>query len=186
MLFNNVVLAATALFGFAVASPIAAPVQELALPRQAATIKASLLATEQEVIKLRDAFAASTGTDPAEVTAIRAQSDVVLAAVQSSTAVVQASPNLTLVEVLGFATTVQQLQRTLDSTIDVVIAKKPQVDELGLTAEVRDKLTQQKAAINTFGTVLLTKVPTAAKSIAQGYINNFNASFDRAIAAYTS
>lgn len=77
MLFNNFVFAATALFGFVAASPIAITA-EAAIPRQAATIKASLLAAEQEVVKLRDAFAASTGTNPNEVTAIRAQSNVVL------------------------------------------------------------------------------------------------------------
>lgn len=93
---------------------------------------------------------------------------------------------MTLIEVLGFASTVQQLQKTLDSTIDVVIAKKPQVTELGLAGEVRDTLVAQKGAINTFGVALLAKVPTAARSIAQGYINNFNASFDRAITAYSS
>ncbi|KAJ1323662.1 Hydrophobic surface binding protein A [Microdochium nivale] len=185
MLFNNFVFAATALFGFVAASPIAITA-EAAIPRQAATIKASLLAAEQEVVKLRDAFAASTGTNPNEVTAIRAQSNVVLTSVQASTAVVQASPSLTLIEVLGFASTVQQLQKTLDSTIDVVIAKKPQVTELGLAGEVRDTLVAQKGAINTFGVALLAKVPTAARSIAQGYINNFNASFDRAITAYSS
>lgn len=84
MLFNNFVFAATALFGFAAASPIAVAA-EAVIPRQAATIRASLLATEQEVIKLRDAFAASTGTNPDEVTAIRAQSNVVLSAGMSAT-----------------------------------------------------------------------------------------------------
>lgn len=93
---------------------------------------------------------------------------------------------MTLVEVLGFASTVSQLQKTLDSTIDVVIAKKPQVTALGLATEVHDTLIAQKAAIGAFGTVLLTKVPAAARSIAQGYINSFNASFDRAITAYAS
>ncbi|KAH7014500.1 hydrophobic surface binding protein A-domain-containing protein [Microdochium trichocladiopsis] len=183
MLFKNVFVAATALFGFAAASPVGVA-EKSVLPRQASAIKTALLAAQAQTITLRDTFAAATGTDPNEVTTLRAQSASLLNSINAATAVVQASPALTLLDVLGFASTVSSLQQTLDSTLDVVVSKKPQVDSLGLTAEVHQTLLDQKAAIDNFGVVLLTKVPTAAKSIAQGYINNFDASFNTAIAAY--
>lgn len=104
--------------------------------------------------------------------------------VGTATGVVNNSPALTLVQALGFASTIQSLQNTVDSTLDVVVSKKPQVDALGLTSEVHQNLVDLKAAINSFGTAFLAKVPTAAQSTAQGYINDFNASFDAAIAKY--
>lgn len=80
MLFKNVLVAATALFGYAAASPIALIETEKSVePRQAANIKAALQNTQAETVKLSNLFSAATGQDQAEVTAIRSQAAVVLA-----------------------------------------------------------------------------------------------------------
>ncbi|KAI1880246.1 hypothetical protein JX265_001867 [Neoarthrinium moseri] len=152
--------------------------------RDAIAIRQALEAAQAKAVALGDLFEAAT--DTSDVPGIEAAGDELVASINSAEDVAAASNPLTLIEALGFVNTVTSLQNTIDDLTTVVKAKKPFVVQVGYVDELLTYLGELQTATNAFGTTILTKVPAAARSIAQGYIDDLNASVADVITFYTS
>lgn len=184
MKFSTYLTSFLSLAGIAAALPSAVSPPPGLVRRSAIEIRNALEAAQAKAVALGDLFEAATGASA--IPGIEAAGDELVASINSANTVAAASVELTLIEALGFAGTVTSLQNTIDDLVAVVEEKKPLVEEIDYVDELLAYLTELQAATNTFGATILTKIPAAAKSIAQGYIDDLNETLAGVVAYYTS
>lgn len=184
MKFSVFLTSFVSLAGIAAALPSAVSSPSDLVRRSAIEIRNALEAAQAKAVALGDLFEAAT--DASAIPGIETAGEELVASINSANTVAAASDELTLIEALGFAGTVTSLQNTIDDLVAVVEEKKPLVEEIDYVDELLAYLTELQTATNTFGATILTKIPAAAKSIAQGYIDDLNETLAGVVAYYTS
>ncbi|KAM0326266.1 hypothetical protein ACHAQA_006863 [Verticillium albo-atrum] len=147
---------------------------------QLAPIQAALVTIQDSVEAYGDAFTAGTAAG------ILAADDDLLASLNAAIPVVNASPNLSLFDAIGLATSIRSVQASVDAAFAVVTAQKPAVDALGISDDVLAGIIAQRAAVQTLGAALVAKVPSIVQGTAQVYVNDILATLDDAIAVYSA
>jgi hypothetical protein len=184
MKFTNYLTGFASLASIAVALPSGNSVPTDLVRRSAIEIRNALEAAQAKAVTLGDLFEAAT--DASAIPGIETAGADLVDSINSAEQIAAASNELTLIEALGFAGTVTSLEGTIDDLVSVVEEKKPLVEEIDYVGELLAYLTELQAATNAFGVTILTKVPDAAKSIAQGYIDDLNETLAEVVAYYTS
>lgn len=87
---------------------------------------------------------------------------------------------------LGIQQTGTDLATQVNSTVTDLMAKKPVLDQLGVTKVAVDALQKQKTASGGLTTALLGKVPAIARPIAMQSTNQISDTLDQGIAALSA
>jgi len=176
MQFKNIL--ALALAGVAAAAPM---VQDLPTVLGAVNAVSSALTTFDTAVK-----ALGPSADPkVATTELNAKGAAILTALQKGATSIQATSALTLTEAIQLSGPSGQLSTAAGTTVDDLIAKKPLFDASGQSATVLKQLQDQQTANKAFIDALLSKLPSAVRSIASTQANQASSAIARGIQAFT-
>lgn len=150
--------------------------------RQADAIKAALMPVMASLQSLDTAINGLT-TEPQSALPILNASDSASKTLTDAGTKIQAADSLGLIGALGLQQTAGDLTKQVQTTIGDLTAKKPVLDQLGVTSVAVDALNKQKTASGGLSTALLSKVPAIAKPIAQQSTDQISQALDMGIQA---
>lgn len=150
--------------------------------RQADAIKAALMPVMASLQSLDTAINGLT-TDPQSALPILNASDSASKTLTDAGTKIQAADDLGIFGALGLQQTAGDLTKQVQTTIGDLTAKKPVLDQLGVTSVAVDALNKQKTASGGLSTALLSKVPAIAKPIAQQSTDQISQALDMGIQA---
>lgn len=153
--------------------------------RQAASIKSALMPVMQSLKDLDTAINGLT-TDPATAAPILTASTSASGSIKEAATQINAADDVGIFGALGLQQTGTDLATQVKTTIGDLMAKKPVLDQLGVTSVAVQSLQQQKAASGGLSTALLSKVPALAKPIAKESTDMISKSLDDGIAALSA
>ncbi|KAI3398870.1 hypothetical protein diail_8379 [Diaporthe ilicicola] len=149
--------------------------------RQADAIK-SALAPVMSSLKDLDTAINGLTTDPQTAAPILSSSQAASKALSSAATQIQAADNLGLIGSLGLQQTGTDLATQVTTTVGDLTAKKPVLDQLGVTPIALQALQQQKADSGGLSDALLSKVPALARPIAGQSTDMISKALDDGIA----
>jgi Hydrophobic surface binding protein A len=123
-------------------------------------------------------------TDAANAPDLTAKSTAVAKAITAATAQIQGAKELSIVEAAGVLTPAKTLQTKTKKAIDDLITKKPVIAKAGQTATVVQQLQAQAAGAKTLSDAVVSKMPSATKSLAQTQADAISKEIARGLAAY--
>lgn len=137
---------------------------------------------------LKDLDTAINGltTDPQTAAPILTTSQAASKALSGATTKIQAADDLGLIGSLGLQQTGTDLATQVTTTIGDLTAKKPVLDQLGVTPVAIQALQQQKTDSGGLSEALLSKVPALARPIAGQSTDMINKAVDDGIAALSA
>lgn len=150
--------------------------------RQADAIKAALMPVMASLQSLDTAINGLT-SDPQSALPILNASDSASKTLTEAGTKIQAADSLGIFGALGLQQTAGDLTKQVQTTIGDLTAKKPVLDQLGVTSVAVDALNKQKTASGGLSTALLSKVPAIAKPIAQQSTDQISQALDMGIQA---
>jgi len=101
-----------------------------------------------------------------DVSALQSASDGIVSATNSGVSTVKGSADLSETDALGLTSPVQTLTTDIQTSVNDLISKKPQLEAACQGAKVLADLQQQKTAAAALSAAITSKVPTALQSIA--------------------
>lgn len=137
---------------------------------------------------LKDLDTAINGltTDPQTAAPILTSSQAASKALSGAATKIQAADNLGLIGSLGLQQTGTDLATQVTTTIGDLTAKKPVLDQLGVTPIALQALQQQKTDSGGLSDALLSKVPALARPIAGQSTDMISKALDDGIAALSA
>ncbi|CRG87030.1 hypothetical protein PISL3812_04044 [Talaromyces islandicus] len=121
---------------------------------------------------------------PPNPTQIVNASTALISTIKSGVTTVQASANLSDTDALGLVSPVQTLANNVNTTITDLIGIKSTVDKLDYGCTTYKQLEDQLTAATSFSTALVSKVPAALQSIAQGLAKGITTAIQNGVTAY--
>jgi Hydrophobic surface binding protein A len=121
----------------------------------------------------------------AAATDLTAKSSAVGKALADATAQINSAKELSIVEAANVLTPAKALQTQTKKTIDDLIAKKDVIAKAGQTATVKQQLQAQQSGAKTLSDAVVSKMPSATKSIAQNQADAISKEIARGLAAYS-
>lgn len=112
------------------------------------------------------------------------ESGKLLANTNKATTVAKSSANLTALEALGVATSIQGLIKGMNVTLTSIVDAKPKFDHLLLSSVILLNLVLEKHATDDFAAAVIAKVPSELAGAATEIVGQADALFDIAIDAY--
>lgn len=153
--------------------------------RQVDAIKDALAPVMSSLKDLDTAINGLT-TDPNTAAPILTSSQAASKALSGAATKIQAADDLGLIGSLGLQQTGTDLATQVTTTIGDLTAKKPVLDQLGVTPIALQALQQQKADSGGLSDALLSKVPALARPIAGQSTNMISKALDDGIAALSA
>lgn len=153
--------------------------------RQVDAIKEALAPVMSSLKDLDTAINGLT-TDPNTAAPILTSSQAASKALSGAATKIQAADDLGLIGSLGLQQTGTDLATQVTTTIGDLTAKKPVLDQLGVTPIALQALQQQKADSGGLSDALLSKVPALARPIAGQSTNMISQALDDGIAALSA
>ncbi|KAK2598418.1 hypothetical protein N8I77_011838 [Diaporthe amygdali] len=150
--------------------------------RQVDAIKDALAPVMSSLKDLDTAIQGLT-TDPQTAAPILSSSQAASKALSGAATKIQAADNLGLIGSLGLQQTGTDLATQVTTTIGDLTAKKPVLDQLGVTPIALQALQQQKADSGGLSDALLSKVPALARPIAGQSTDMISKALDDGITA---
>lgn len=159
----------------------AAPIELVS--RQGDAIKDAIMPVMQSLQTLDTAIKGIT-MDPNTAIPILNASSSASKSLSDAATKIQAADSLGLFGALGLQKTAGDLTTQVMTTINDLVAKKPVLDMLGVSAVALDALQNQKAASGGLSDALLSKVPALARPVAQQSTDKISKTLDDGIAAF--
>ncbi|KXH37691.1 hypothetical protein CNYM01_06705 [Colletotrichum nymphaeae SA-01] len=175
MHFTNVFVQAL-LAGSAVAAPAS-----LASKRQLQPIQAALTNVQDSLTGLDTAVKALNAADPNTAANLLDASNKVQTSLKQGTTQIQGAQELSLTDALTLQQSAGGLTSAVQTSVDDLVAKKPELDKLGATSIAVDQLKQQKATAGDFSSAIVSKVPAIGQGIAQQSVDQVTQSLDGGI-----
>ncbi|KAK1707379.1 hydrophobic surface binding protein A-domain-containing protein [Colletotrichum lupini] len=175
MHFTNVFVQAL-LAGSAVAAPAS-----LASKRQLQPIQAALTNVQDSLTGLDTAVKALNAADPNTAANLLDASNKVQTSLKQGTTQIQGAQELSLTDALTLQQSAGGLTTAVQTSVDDLVAKKPELDKLGATSIAVDQLKQQKATAGDFSSAIVSKVPAIGQGIAQQSVDQVTQSLDGGI-----
>jgi hypothetical protein len=124
------------------------------------------------------------GNIAAQAASLIAKSEAVAKAIAAATAQINQAKELTIVEAAGVLTPSKTLETKTKKTIDDLIAKKEIINKGGQGGTVKAQLTAQANGAKTLSDAVVSKMPSATKSIAQNQAKAISDQIARGLAAF--
>lgn len=153
--------------------------------RQADAIKSALMPVMKSLTDLDTAIKGLT-TDPNTAAPILSASQSASSTLGDAATKINAADDLGIFGALGLQQTGTDLATMVQTTITDLMAKKPVLDQLGVTSVAVQSLQQQKSASGGLSTALLSKVPAIAKPIAKQSTDKIGKALDDGIAGLSA
>lgn len=112
------------------------------------------------------------------------KSGELLSNTNKATKAAENSANLTLIEAVTIATSIQDLIEATDTTLTTLVEAKPKFDHLLLSAAILLNLVLEKHATSNFGAAIVSKVPPEVADLAEQIAAQADELFDKAIDVY--
>jgi uncharacterized protein (DUF885 family) len=122
------------------------------------------------------------GADAAE---FASKSQAVLAAITGATNTINSATALDLIGASSIVGPADKLVTQTSTTVDDIIAKKDVIAKAGKSSAVLGLLKSQQDAANKLASAISSKVPEAAKGIAQGQASKVGAAIDKGVKAFS-
>jgi hypothetical protein len=122
------------------------------------------------------------GADAAE---FASKSQAVLAAISSATNTINSATALDLIGASSIVSPADKLVTKTSTTVDDIIAKKDLIAKAGKSSAVLGLLKGQQDAANKLASAIVSKVPEAAKGIAQSQASKVGAALDKGVKAFS-
>jgi hypothetical protein len=149
-----------------------------------AAIVAALEKVGSDAAQLNDTVLSWPG-DLLGLLPILADSTTLLADINEGTKTAEQSANLTDAESITVYSATLSLSSGVNQTLDTIVNAKPKFEALFVAAPVvLLNLEEEKSATDKFSAAIISKVPTALQSIADGVVAGIDAAFDSAISDY--
>ncbi|KAJ0150095.1 Cell wall mannoprotein 1, partial [Colletotrichum tanaceti] len=175
MHFTNVFVQAL-LAGSAVALPAS-----LNSKRQLQTIQGALTNVQDSLGQLDTAVKALSASDPNSAANLLDSSNKVQAQLKEGTTQIQGAQELSLTDALTLQQSAGGLTGAVQTVVDDLVSKKPELDKLGATSIAVDQLKSQKAVAGDFSTAVVSKIPAIGQGIAQQSVDQVTTSLDGGI-----
>ncbi|KAK8051852.1 hypothetical protein PG993_003237 [Apiospora rasikravindrae] len=153
---------------------------------QLETIQQAIGAVSDALGDLDTKVKAISGTDANSAAPVLQASQKILTTMQSSTTKVNGAEALGVFDALSLQDTANSLVTSVNTTMKDLVAKKPQMDMLGVTMVAVKSIQDQKTASKGLGDAIVSKVPGVGQGIAQGSIDQINAALDGGIKALSA
>ncbi|WQF84339.1 Putative Cell wall mannoprotein [Colletotrichum destructivum] len=175
MHFTNVFVQAL-LAGSAIALPAS-----LNSKRQLQTIQGALTNVQDSLGQLDVAVKALSAADPNSAANLLDASNKVQTQLKDGTTQIQGAQELSLTDALTLQQSAGGLTTAVQTAVDDLVSKKPELDKLGATSIAVDQLKSQKAVAGDFSTAVVSKIPAIGQSIAQQSVDQVTTSLDGGI-----
>ncbi|KAK3307696.1 hydrophobic surface binding protein A-domain-containing protein [Chaetomium strumarium] len=148
--------------------------------RDLGTIQSAIGTVQSALEKLNTAVNGLTA-DPQTAAPILTASQNAQAALQKATQDISGSDELGLISALRLQQMANGLTSAVQTAMDSLVAKKPVLDQLGVTSVAVMSLQTQQSASAAFGDALVSKVPAIGRGLARQSINQVNEILDKGI-----
>jgi hypothetical protein len=129
---------------------------------------------------------ALNAANPNSAAAVLTASQNVDSTIKAATTTIQGAQALGLADALSLQNTATGLVTSVDTLVTDLEAKKPVLDQLGVSQVAVQTLQQQQATSQALGTAIVSKVPAIGQSIAQQSIAQINTSLQQGIATLSA
>jgi hydrophobic surface binding protein A len=130
-------------------------------------------------------LALTDGNVAAQAKDLTAKSEAVAKAITAATAQINGiAKELSIVEAAGVLTPSKTLETKTKKTIDDLIAKKDLIAKAGQAGTVKAQLEAQAKGAKTLSDAVVSKMPSATKSIAQNQAKSISDQIARGLAAF--
>ncbi|KZL79520.1 cell wall protein [Colletotrichum incanum] len=175
MHFTNVFVQAL-LVGSAIAMPAS-----LKSKRQLDTIQGALKNVQDSLGQLDTTVKALSAADPNTAANLLDASNKVQAQLKQGTTQIQGAQELSIGDALTLQQSAGGLTGAVQTVVDDLVSKKPELDKLQATSIAVDQLKQQKAVAGDFSTAVVSKIPAIGQGIAQQSVDQVTNSLDGGI-----
>ncbi|KAK1595498.1 uncharacterized protein LY79DRAFT_510826 [Colletotrichum navitas] len=159
-------------------SAIAMPTS-LKSKRQLDTIQGALQNVQDSLGQL-DTTALSA-SDPNTAANLLDASNKVQTVLKQGTTQIQGAQELSIGDALTLQQSAGGLTTAVQTAVDDLVSKKPELDKLQATSIAVDQLKQQKAVAGDFSTAIVSKIPAIGQGIAQQSVDQVTTSLDGGI-----
>lgn len=153
---------------------------------QLATIQSAITSVQDALGELGTAVQGLSAADPNTAAPILTASTKVQTTIKSATQQVQGAEALGLGDALSLQDTAGGLVTAIQGTVSALTAKKPELDQLGVTSIAVQTLQQQKTESAALSSAIVSKVPAIGRNIAQQSIAEIDTAIDQGIAALSA
>ncbi|KAK1977336.1 hydrophobic surface binding protein A-domain-containing protein [Colletotrichum cereale] len=161
-------------------SAIAMPAS-LKSKRQLDTIQGALTNVQDSLNQLDTTVKALSASDPNTAANLLDASNKVQAQLKQGTTQIQGAQELSIGDALTLQQSAGGLTGAVQTVVDDLVAKKPELDKLQATSIAVDQLKQQKAVAGDFSTAVVSKIPAIGQGIAQQSVDQVTTSLDGGI-----
>ncbi|KAK2024583.1 hypothetical protein LX32DRAFT_569659 [Colletotrichum zoysiae] len=161
-------------------SAIALPAS-LKSKRQLETIQGALQNVQDSLGQLDTSVKALNAADPNTAANLLDASNKVQTALKQGTTQIQGAQELSIGDALTLQQSAGGLTGAVQTTVDDLVSKKPELDKLQATSIAVDQLKQQKAVAGDFSTAIVSKIPAIGQGIAQQSVDQVTTSLDGGI-----
>ncbi|KAK1970075.1 hypothetical protein LY78DRAFT_700335 [Colletotrichum sublineola] len=175
MHFSTVILQAL-IAGSAIAMPAS-----LNSKRQLNVIQGALQNVQDSIGQLDTSIKALNSADPNTAANLLDASNKVQTALKQGTTQIQGAEVLSIGDALTLQQSAGGLTGAVQTSVDDIVSKKPELDKLQATSIAVDQLKQQKAAAGDFSTAIVSKIPAIGQGIAQQSVDQVTNSLDGGI-----
>ena len=165
---------------FFVFSLLGGAIAQSAISKGFDAIGVALDSLDSAVVALTDG-----GNVQAATADLSAKSAAIVKAIADATTTISASKELTLSEATGVLTPAKNLLTKTRKTVDDLISKKPIIVKAGQTATVKSQLEAQAKGAKGLADAVVSRMPSATKTIAQSQADAIGKEIARGIAAFT-
>ncbi|KAK2014582.1 hypothetical protein LZ32DRAFT_646398 [Colletotrichum eremochloae] len=175
MHFSTVIVQAL-IAGSAIAMPAS-----LNSKRQLNIIQGALQNVQDSIGQLDTSIKALNAADPNTAANLLDASNKVQTALKQGTTQIQGAEVLSIGDALTLQQSAGGLTGAVQTSVDDIVAKKPELDKLQATSIAVDQLKQQKAVAGDFSTAIVSKIPAIGQGIAQQSVDQVTNSLDGGI-----
>ncbi|KAK2049047.1 hypothetical protein LZ31DRAFT_378719 [Colletotrichum somersetense] len=161
-------------------SAIALPAS-LKSKRQLDTIQGALQNVQDSLVQLDTSVKALNAADPNTAANLLDSSNKVQTVLKQGTTQIQGAQELSIGDALTLQQSASGLTGAVQTAVDDLVAKKPELDKLQATSIAVDQLKQQKAVAGDFSTAIVSKIPAIGQGIAQQSVDQVTTSLDGGI-----
>ncbi|KAK1997040.1 hypothetical protein LX36DRAFT_90752 [Colletotrichum falcatum] len=162
--------------GSAVAMPAS-----LKSKRQLETIQGALQNVQDSLGQLDTSVKALSAADPNSAANLLDASNKVQASLKQGTTQIQGAQELSIGDALTLQQSAGGLTGAVQTVVDDLVSKKPELDKLQATSIAVDQLKQQKAVATDFSSAVVSKIPAIGQGIAQQSVDQVTNSLDGGI-----
>ncbi|EFQ36593.1 hypothetical protein CGRA01v4_10824 [Colletotrichum graminicola] len=149
--------------------------------RQLQVIQGALQNVQDSLGQLDTTVKALNAADPNTAANLLDASNKVQTVLKQGTTQIQGAQELSIGDALTLQQSAGGLTTAVQTAVDDLVSKKPELDKLQATSIAVDQLKQQKAVAGDFSSAVVSKIPAIGQGIAQQSVDQVTNSLDGGI-----